>query len=115
MFNIRYSPDSLVITGTYIREEVTLIHQECVNQVKDMISTWKNDKPYLTESQFKEVNMLLQIQLKEAEWWRDACLLYFQTFSQRPLRKGVDKPAHTLEYYRSLKFPFAPGIRPQWD
>ncbi len=101
--------------GIDLWDGLALKYQEGVNQVKDMITTWKNAKPYLTESQFKEVNMLLQIQLKEAKWWRDACLLYFQTFSQRPLPKGVDKPEHTLAYYRSLKFPFAPGIRPQWD
>jgi len=35
--------------------------------------------------------------------WRDACILYFQTFSQRPVPDVVEKPEHDLEYYRNLK------------
>jgi alpha-glucuronidase len=39
----------------------------------------------------------------------------FQTFSKKSLPAGVEKPTKSLEYFQSLKFPFAPGIRPQWD
>lgn len=102
-------------SGTSLWDEIALKYQEGVNQVNDMITTWENAKPYLTNSQYNEVHMLLQIQLKEAKWWRDASLLYFQTFSKRPLPTGVEKPKKSLEYFQSLKFPFAPGIRPQWD
>ncbi len=101
--------------GKSLWNGMALKYQEGVDQVKDMIKTWEKSKPYLTDSQYKEVAMLLEIQLKEAKWWRDACLLYFQTFSNRPLPEGVEKPTQTLEYFKSLKFPFAPGIRPQWD
>jgi alpha-glucuronidase len=59
--------------------------------------------------------MIKKNQLKNTKCWRDACLLYFQTFSQRPFPANVEKPVHSLEHYKSLKFPFAPGIRPQWD
>jgi alpha-glucuronidase len=79
-----------------------------------MLLTWDDAKSFISEDQYNEVHMLLEIQLKEARWWRDACLLYFQTFSGMELPEGVEKPAHTLEYYQSLKFPYAPGIRPQW-
>lgn len=59
--------------------------------------------------------MLLQIQLKEARWWRDACLSYFKQFSKMELPENVPQPEHNLDYYKSLKFPFAPGIRPSWN
>jgi alpha-glucuronidase len=64
---------------------------------------------YVDVQRFNEVKMLLEIQYKEAKWWRDACLLYFQQFSGMELPEGVEKPEQTLEYYKSLKFPFAPG------
>ncbi|MBC6997325.1 alpha-glucuronidase family glycosyl hydrolase [Cytophaga sp. FL35] len=89
-------------------------YQEGVNQVAKMQETWNQMKSYVSAEQHKEVNMLLTIQYKEAKWWRDACLLYFQTFSKQELPVGVEKPEHDLEYYKSLKFPFAPGIRPRW-
>jgi alpha-glucuronidase len=101
--------------GNTLWNGLALKYQEGVNQVNDMISTWEASKSYITEEQYNEVHMLLKIQLKEAKWWRDASLLYFQTFSKRALPASVEKPANTLEYYKSLKFPFAPGIRPHWD
>ncbi|WP_408082713.1 alpha-glucuronidase family glycosyl hydrolase [Flavobacterium plantiphilum] len=84
-------------------------YQEGVNQVGNMQSTWGKMKPYVDEQRFHEVEMLLNIQHKEAKWWRDACLLYFQQFSGKELPNGVEKPTQTLEYFESLKFPFAPG------
>ncbi|TLF44460.1 alpha-glucuronidase family glycosyl hydrolase [Maribacter aurantiacus] len=101
--------------GEILWDAIALKYQEGVDQVTQMIKTWDRMKPYLSENEYKEVSMLLEIQLKEAKWWRDACLLYFQTFSNRPLPTGVERPTKSLEYFKSLKFPFAPGIRPRWD
>lgn len=101
--------------GHTLWDGIALKYQEGVDQVADMIATWEKMAPYLAKERHHEVAMLLQIQLKEAKWWRDACLMYFQTFSKRELPNGVEKPIHTLEHFKALKFPFAPGIRPQWD
>lgn len=101
--------------GESLWNGIALKYQEGVDEVDTMIKTWQNMKSYVDADRFKEVSMLLNIQLKEAKWWRDACLLYFQQFSKQPLPAGVEKPSETLDYYESLRFPFAPGIRPQWD
>jgi len=58
--------------------------------------------------------MLLTIQEKEALQWRNSCLLYFQTFSHQPIPPELEKPAHPLEYYEKLSYPYAPGINPKW-
>ncbi len=39
-------------SGTVLWDGLALKFQEGVNQVEDMITTWKNAKPYLTKSQF---------------------------------------------------------------
>lgn len=101
--------------GRILWDGMALKYQEGVDQVEAMISKWESAKPHVTEDQFKEVQVLLQIQLKEARWWRDACLLYFQTFSKRELPEGVEKPTKSLDHFQSLRFPYAPGIRPRWD
>ena len=85
-----------------------------VNQVNKMISTWEKMKPYIDEERFEDVEMLLSIQLKEAKWWRDSSLAYFQEFSGKPIPNGVPKPGKTLEEYKSMTYPYAPGIRPRW-
>ena len=41
---------------------------------------------------------------------RDASVAYFQSLSKRPLPEGSPSPEHSLEYYKSLSFPEAPGI-----
>jgi len=107
--------DHTLKNGHSLWDGMALKYQEGVDQVEEMIETWNNARPYITKEQFQEVQMLLKIQLQEAKWWRNACLLYFQTYSQKTLPVGVEKSPKSLEYYQSLKFPFAPGIRPQWD
>lgn len=95
--------------GQSLWDGIALKYQQGVNQVAAMNTTWNAMKNYVDEVRFKEVQMLLNIQHKEAKWWRDACLLYFQQYSGKELPKGVEKPTQTLEYFKSLKFPFAPG------
>ena len=107
--------DHTLKSGRTLWDGMGLKYQEGVDQVRGMISTWEAMKPFITDEQFSEVQMLLKIQLKEAQWWKDASLLYFQTFSKKDFPAGVEKPEGTLEHYKSLKFPFAPGIRPRWN
>jgi alpha-glucuronidase len=75
---------------------------------------WNSVEHKVDDEQFRHVKSLLAIQHQEAVWWRNACVLYFQSFSKMPLPAGLVKPEGTLEYYKSLEFPFAPGIRPKW-
>jgi alpha-glucuronidase len=59
--------------------------------------------------QFREVSELMAVQRDEAIRWRDACVLYFQTFSKQPIPGGYAQPLHDLTYYRSQQFPNVPG------
>ncbi|SNR59089.1 alpha-glucuronidase family glycosyl hydrolase [Lutibacter flavus] len=95
--------------GNTLWDGIALKYQQGVNEVETMVHTWKSLEKYVDNQRFNEVEMLLNIQHKESKWWRDACLLYFQQFSEKELPEGVEKPIKTLEYFQSLKFPFAPG------
>lgn len=101
--------------GKTLWNNLALTYQEGVDEVKEMVETWRKMEPYVNEAEYREVAMLLTIQLKEAIWWKNACMLYFQQFSDRSFPEEMEKPEKSLEYYQSLKFPFAPGIRPTWD
>ncbi|MDT0690387.1 alpha-glucuronidase family glycosyl hydrolase [Salegentibacter sp. F188] len=101
--------------GETLWHNLATTYQEGVEDVEEMVETWNNMEEYVDEERFKKVSMLLQIQLKEAKWWRNACLSYFQQFSDMELPESVPQPEHDLEYYKSLEFPFAPGIRPSWE
>ena len=75
-----------------------------------MRNRWASLEPYVDAERFDAVSTNLMIQEREAKWWRDASVAYFQSISKRPLPEGYAPPEKTLEYYRSLKFPYAPGI-----
>ena len=100
--------------GNILWDEICYRYQKGVNQVQTFTEEWQKLESEIDPERFTHVKSLLQIQLKEAKWWRDACLSYFQTFSGMPIPEGVAKPEHDLEYYRSLVYPYAPGIRPRW-
>jgi alpha-glucuronidase len=74
-----------------------------------MQKTWNELQGFIDNERHTQVKMLLDIQEEEAVWWRDACLSYFQTFSKRPIPSIYEQPAHTLDYYKALRFPLAPG------
>ncbi|WP_348798024.1 alpha-glucuronidase family glycosyl hydrolase [Flavobacterium adhaerens] len=96
--------------GNTLWDGIALKYQQGVDEVQSMQKTWDSMGKYIDQERFNEVQQLLKIQYQEAKWWRDACLLYFQEFSKKPLPNGVEKPTQTLDYFKSLQFPFAPGI-----
>jgi alpha-glucuronidase len=96
-------------SGKTLWQELYSRYYEGVNGVRNMQRQWENIERFIDGERFKQVEMLLAVQEKEAVWWRNACLLYFQTFSGKEIPDSYEKPNHTLEYYKSLKFPYAPG------
>jgi alpha-glucuronidase len=78
--------------------------------VKQMQKQWQGLKGSIDDQRFDHVSQLLQIQVNESVWWRNACLLYFQQFSKMPIPEKYEKPDKTLEYYQNLQFRYVPGI-----
>ena len=101
--------DHKMKSGRTLWEELCYKYYEGVDSVRTMAKQWDAMEKYIDKERFKQVKMLLGIQVKEAIWWRNACLLYFQTFARMPLPAGYEKPDQTLEYYKGLRFPYAPG------
>jgi alpha-glucuronidase len=96
-------------SGRILWDELVVRYTRGVEVVSQMRATWAGLAPYVDAERHAQVAAFLAIQEQEARWWRDACIAYFQTFSKRPLPAGYAPPAHPLEYYQSLKFPYAPG------
>jgi alpha-glucuronidase len=96
-------------SGETLWKEMCYKYYLGVEVVRSTQIVWENMRPYIDSQRFEQVKMLLTVQEHEAVWWRNACVLYFQTFSKMPIPNGFEKPDKTLEYYKSLKFPYAPG------
>jgi alpha-glucuronidase len=95
--------------GNILWDELALRYQRGVETVRRWRQEWAALQPYLHPDRYNHVASLLKIQEDHAVWWRDACLLYFQTFSQRPLPAGVEPPAKTLEEYQAIDLRYLPG------
>ena len=96
-------------SGRTLWEELCYKYYHGVDEIRSIQEHWNQLEKYLDKERFQQVKMLLAIQVKEATWWRNACLQYFQTFSRMPIPASYEKPDKTLDYYKSLRFPYAPG------
>src|SRR6218665_1100764 len=93
--------------GRTLWNELCYQYYAGVDSVTAMQKTWKAQEGKIDAERFRHVSMLLNIQLKEAIWWRNACILYFQAFSGMPIPAELEKPDQTLDYYKNLRFPYA--------
>jgi alpha-glucuronidase len=101
--------DYRMSSGRSLWEELVFRYDHGVEVVSQMRRSWDAQAARVDAGRHAQVAAFLAIQEQEAKWWRDACIAYFQSISKRPLPAGVEAPAHSLEYYQSLSFPYAPG------
>ena len=88
-------------SGRILWDELALHYQRGVDWMGATRKEWDALAGAIDPERHGEVAKKLAIQERDAIWWRDAVLLYFQTFSKRSLPAGVSKPAKTLEEYKA--------------
>lgn len=81
--------DYTMHNGNILWDELCRHYDTGISQVEGYIKTWESLKPYVSQAIFEEVSRKLDIQKNDAQWWRDACVGYFQTFSKMPLPQDV--------------------------
>lgn len=96
-------------SGNTLWDELCKVYYSGVTDIRTMEQNWASLKGTIDTERFQHVQMLLKVQEKEAVWWRNACLLYFSTFSHQPIPARYEQPDHTLSYYQGLHFQFVPG------
>jgi alpha-glucuronidase len=96
-------------SGRTLWDELVYRYTHGVDVVREMRKTWDEVGRLVDAERREQVATFLRIQEQEAMWWRDACVAYFQTLSQRPIPSDLRPPEHSLDYYKSLSFPYAPG------
>jgi len=97
-------------SGRTLWDELCFRYNRGVNTVRHMQHTWDLLESYVDSARFQHVKAMLVLQEREARWWHDACLLYFQTFSGMPIPDEYEQPEQTLDYYINLKHYYVPGI-----
>ena len=93
-------------SGRILWEELCLHYQRGVDWVRTTRKEWAALSGKIDPERHAEIDRKLALQERDAIWWRDSVILYFQTFSKRPLPAGVEKPAKTLEEYKKTPLPW---------
>jgi alpha-glucuronidase len=93
--------DDRLHSGRTLWDELALHYQRGVNWIRSARRDWKGLAGSIDADRHAEVARKLAIQERDAVWWRDAVLLYFQTFTHRPLPEGVEPPERRLEEYKA--------------
>jgi alpha-glucuronidase len=96
-------------SGASLWEELVRRYYGGVEAVRRMQATWRSLEGRVDAERYEETRAFLAIQEKEARWWRDACVLYFQTFSGRPIPEGYERPEHDLAHYTGITTRYVPG------
>ncbi len=101
--------DHRMPSGRTLWAELVARYDRGVATVEDMARRWQALKPDVDAERHADVAAYLAVQLREARWWRDACIAYFQSVSGLPLPAGTRPPGLDLAAYKALHFGFAPG------
>lgn len=99
-------------SGKTLWDELALHYQRGVDWTRRARKDWESLKGVIDAERHKAIARKLAIQERDAVWWKDASLSYFQTFSKLPLPSGVEKPQKTLEDYKKIDLldDFARGL-----
>ena len=115
--NLATVPDSLLLwfhhvpwtyrthSGRDVWDELVFRYNAGVDTVRAMQKEWASVRPAVDAERFAQVAQFLAIQEREARWWRDAALTYFQQFSRMPIPSRYEQPAHPLAYYQRIRCP----------
>lgn len=94
--------DHKMQSGRTLWNELVHKYYDGVAQVRGMQREWEKLESFIDAERFAQVKALLKIQERDAVIWRDSCVLYFQTFSGKPIPAEYEQPKHDLDYYQTL-------------
>ena len=84
-------------TGRTLWDELCTRFYTGADSVRWMQREWAGVKPAIDPALHADVTTRLLTQHREAIWWRDAWVLYLQTFARQPVPAPFKQPERTLD------------------
>jgi len=83
--------------GRTLWDEICYRYDTGLQQVRQFQKSWDTVQPFVDPERFTTVQGKLRSQCRNAQIWKDACLLYFQQFSRMPITYELERPVNNLE------------------
>ena len=84
-------------------DELCCKYDTGVQEVREYHKIWDRMEKYVDAEHFQHVQSRLKIQSHDAVWWKDACLLYFQTFSNLPIPYNIERSVNELDDLKAIR------------
>jgi alpha-glucuronidase len=84
-------------SGRTLWDDICYRYDSGVQQVRGFQKVWDKAQPYVDTDRFTAVQRKLRSQSSNAVLWKDACLLYFQQYSQMPIPDAIERPINNLD------------------
>lgn len=101
--------------GETLWEALCHTYDQGVRQAEAFARIWNQMKPYVDAERFEAQKLNFDRQAKDAWWWRDACLLYFQQFSGMKLPLDCPTPKYKFEDLEKYNLPIDNYTRAPFD
>ena len=101
--------DRPLASGRTLWDELGLHYQRGVNEVRAWQAGWATLAGHIDSERHAHVASLLARQERDACFWRDGCLRYFQVFAKRPMPAGVEPATQPLEHFVNFRLEYVPG------
>lgn len=94
--------DHKMKNGRMLWDELCHKYDTGLQQVRGFQKTWNKVQSYVDTQRFEEVQSKLRRHCRDAQIWKDACILYFQQYSRRPIPNEIESPVYDLQYLENL-------------
>jgi alpha-glucuronidase len=89
-------------SGYTLWEELCYKYDGGLHSVKEYQRLWDSMESYVDSTRFSLVQSRLRRQCRDAQIWKDGCLLYFQQFSKMPIPLDIERPVYDLKDVMSI-------------
>lgn len=89
-------------SGKTLWDELCYHYDNGVKQVRQFQKDWDATEHYVDKNTFLEVQRKLKRQEKDAQVYKDGCLLYFQQYSKMSIPYELERPVYDLKYLESM-------------
>jgi alpha-glucuronidase len=104
LFFHRVPWDYRMKNGRTLWDELCYKYTEGLDATREFQKTWDRLESMVDTERFRHVQYRLREQTRDAIWWRDAVLLYFQSINGLPIPYELERPINSLEALMNHRF-----------